>query len=91
MTPAPPGSRVDVAWRIVDREAYIVDVTTGHYFSLNPVGTEIWERLQRGETVTHIAAALGERYHRSSEEVAEDVAAYVAELRQEGLIDRDQT
>ena len=41
--------RPSLTWRVVDREALIVDLDTGDYFSLNPIATDIWERLQAGQ------------------------------------------
>jgi hypothetical protein len=86
-----PGSRavpaVDVVWRIVDGEAFIVDVTTGFYFSLNAVGTAVWTGLERGESPETIAAALARRHGQPLDEVRRDVDDFVAELRAERLLE----
>jgi len=79
--------RPSLTWRVVDGEALIVDLQTGDYFSLNPVATAIWERLQTGQEAPAIAAAIAEDYAMDPAVVAADVAALIAQLRDAGLLE----
>ena len=44
----------DVIERIIDGEAVILDMKTGVYYSLDTVGTEIWNLLDNGATETEL-------------------------------------
>ena len=44
---------------IVDHDgAVILDINRDQFFSLNPIGSYIWERLLKGEDLDQIARAL---------------------------------
>ncbi len=75
----------EVAWEVVDGEAVIVDVTTGDYFSLNAVGTDVWTSLHRGADVPSIVAATVTRYGVDRATVARDVEDLIGELEDIGL------
>jgi hypothetical protein len=71
----------NVVWRVMDGEAFIVDVGTGAYFSLNGVGTEIWMLLQEMRSESEIAQTLSAKYGIDAATAANDVAELAAELR----------
>ena len=77
-----------VQWRIVDGEAVVVDVDSTYYYGLNRTGTFVWSLLadrtmSRDEIVAGVAAEYGKR----PAEVEADVAALLAELAREQLIE----
>ena len=78
--------RPSLTWRVVDREALIVDLQTGDYFSLNPIATDIWERLHVGQEPAEIATDLAAQYAMEADMVAADVGALLAQLRDAGLL-----
>ena len=65
----------------MDEEAFIVDVDTGDYFSLNRVGTDIWMLLQERRSEQEIARTISAKYAVDVETASSDVAALTAELR----------
>jgi hypothetical protein len=85
---APQRSTPAVLCRVVGGEALLLDVRTGDYFSLDPLGTEIWERLHDGEPVEAITASIAERHRVDPEVVLADVEELVAELRDARLWER---
>jgi hypothetical protein len=70
-----------VLCRVVDGEALLLDTRTGDYFSLDPLGTEIWQRMNDGEAVSQIVASIAERHAVDTAQVRADVEELVAELR----------
>ncbi len=38
----------DLAWRVIDGEVVILKIKTTTYYSLDPVGSFVWTRLQSG-------------------------------------------
>lgn len=76
-----------LVWRVVDDEALIVDLDSGGFFSLDPIGTEIWQGLHEGLSVAQIVAAIAAKYGADARTVQQDVAELLEELSREGLVD----
>lgn len=76
----------NLLWRIVDGEALLLDARTGDYFWLDPLGTEIWQRLHRGEAVHQIASTIARRYVVDPTRVRRDVDELIAELHDARLL-----
>ncbi len=74
-------------WRVVDGEALIVDLSSGAFFSLDPVGTEVWIRLKDGWDLPRIVEAIASKYGVDEQTVHGDVADLLDELSREGLMD----
>lgn len=75
-----------VAWRRVEEESVLLNVDTSEYYSLDPVGTQVWERLGKGEDAQRIAAVLAEDYGVAPARAAADVRAFISDLLREKLI-----
>lgn len=76
----------DVAAKVIDGEAIVMNLANGHYYSLDGVGATVWEMLDAGLAVTDIIAALSARYGLADVEVGTAVTALAADLMSEGLI-----
>ena len=79
------GAVPEVLCRVVGGEALLLDTASGHYFSLDPIGTEIWQQLTDGRGVDEIAADVAERHGAEVSRVRRDVLDLIDELRQAGL------
>lgn len=53
---------------------------------LNETGKIIWEGLTAGQSESEIAASLQETYGIEAERAAADVAAFVAQVREQGFL-----
>jgi len=71
---------------VLDREAVLLNLESGVYYTLNPVGTAIWELLNGDRPLEKILAAVCERVDVSESIARRDVAALATQLRREGLI-----
>lgn len=71
--------------RVVDGEALLIDLQTGNYFSLNAVGTRIWENLDGSHTVQEIIRIVSDEYDVDVERAEADVLTLVNDLISEGL------
>jgi|GEM_PF-546225 len=76
----------DIVWSILEGEAVLLDLETGLFFSLNQVGTLIWERCDGKHTFTEICAALCEAFDVAEEIVHDDLTKLIIYLKQERLI-----
>lgn len=80
-TARPAGLNPDILWRVVGDEALLLDTISGNYFSLDPIATEIWVRLVRGESPDGISAVVAERYSIDAGRALGDITDLVADLR----------
>jgi hypothetical protein len=83
-TSARPGA--DVIFRDLEGEAVLLDLASGRYFGLNPVGTRIWVLLDAGSTVDAVVAAIAAEFEADPDEVARDVDELLTELIAKGLV-----
>ncbi len=81
----PTSENPHLVWNTFDREATILDVSSGDYFSLNPVATEIWQALHNGQTPEEIAAQLAQKYEVEPATIRTDIDDLLSELRQTKL------
>lgn len=64
----------------------MMSVARGAYYSLNPVGAAIWQRVERPTAVAELCAALLEEFEVSPEQCQAEVLALLAEMEREGLV-----
>jgi hypothetical protein len=70
----------------IDQETIMVNLETGSYYSLNPVGTYIWSALESGAAVGDLAAGVAQRFAADPAAVEPDVRPFVDRLAEEKLI-----
>jgi hypothetical protein len=78
----------DVVFRDLEGEAVILDLASGRYFGLNPVGTRIWTLLDAGTPIERIIQAVAEEYDADIGQIDRDVKALIENLSSRGLIVR---
>lgn len=70
----------------LDGETVLLNVETGVYFGLDPVGTEIWKVLETGATEEDVVSRLGEIFDVDSDQLREDVREFVSLLEDKQLL-----
>lgn len=74
--------------REIGGEMVLLDLEAGTYFGLNPVGARIWTALgEAPQTQTALTALIAEEFDAEGVVIAEDVAALVADLQANGLVE----
>lgn len=79
----------NVQWTALEGEAVLVDLETGVYFTLNRVGSAIWEQLDGERDLGGVLAALCDRFDATREALAADLRSFIADLERERLIRLD--
>ena len=69
--------------------AVLLDIKQGLCFSMNALGTTIWQMLKSGNSLADIANALEVEFEVPRFQIEADVAAFVGELRKRNLIEAD--
>jgi hypothetical protein len=69
-------------------EAVILNVNSGKYFALDPIGTEVWRCLGTPATVSTVCETLMLSYDVPSDRCLADVSDLITKLYEHGLIER---
>lgn len=77
----------DVLATEVGGEMVMMDVQKGVYFGLDPIGTDIWKRLEESMTVAALAAALVQVYDADIACIEHDVLALLTRMVDQGLLE----
>ena len=84
-----PRRAAGVTYEIIEGQAVVIDPEGRELITLNDVGTMIWENLDGNRGVTELVdELLGNFDGVSHEEFEADVVAYLAELREAGIVER---
>ena len=81
----------DLAWRTVDDELIAIDVRESTYLSANDSGLLMWNALAAGTTKDALTASLVAEYGIDTETASADVDAFLAHLKERGLLDEADT
>ncbi len=79
-----------IADRIVENEAVILNLDNGMYYSLNEIGTRVWQMVDTGKSSADIVKTLLQEYSVKPEILEKDVEAIITELLQEKLIKKSR-
>lgn len=71
---------------IVDNEAVVLNMTSGHYFSIPGSGALIWAGIEHQVPVEDIAAAFATRFDLSIEDALRDVGQFIEQLLGHDLV-----
>jgi hypothetical protein len=73
-------------------EAAILNIKSGVYYGLDPIGAQIWRLMQEPRAVAEIQNAITNEYDVEPNRCAQDVVALLEKLLAEGLIElKDNT
>jgi hypothetical protein len=80
----------DVIWREVDGEVVLLNVGTGQYFGLDPVGSQVWILLQtagpKGASLETLCALVTTRFDVDLPTADRDLTALVNDLLAQQLL-----
>ena len=77
----------NVVKEVVDDRAFLLDDRGVEMIVLNPVGTLVWDALDKPRDATAIATSLVDRFvDVTLEQLEQDVEAFLEELREAGLV-----
>lgn len=73
-------------FRELDGEAVILDLDSGRYFGLDPVGTRTWQLMASGASLRGVHSALAAEFDAAPDVIAADLLAFAGELAARGLV-----
>jgi hypothetical protein len=75
-----------VVAEVIDGEAVIMNLATGHYFSTQNVGSFIWRGVERGASRPAIVAAVSAHYGIDPDTASAAVGSFLDELIRKDLV-----
>jgi hypothetical protein len=80
-------SRVDdIVASDIDDEKVMMSVEKGRYYALDPVGSRVWELIEKPIKVSGLIEALLSNYDVDRKTCEHDVLAFLEDLRGDGLV-----
>jgi hypothetical protein len=76
----------ELSWRRIDGEIVVLDGVGSVYYALNETGAALWDMLEDGATRADLVSALCEGRSLSPAQSGSDVDAFLASLREQGLL-----
>lgn len=76
----------DVVFRELDGEAVLLNLESGIYFGLDPVGTRIWQLVEEHQTLRRVLDALQAEYEAPAADLESDLVRFVDQLHGKGLL-----
>ena len=72
--------------RTVGNETVILDLASGTYYGLDPVGARMWQLMTEGQTLAQLCTQMLDEYEVSQEDIERDVLALVQTLLDKQLV-----
>ena len=72
--------------RVVGDETVILDLETGTYFGLDPVGARMWALMSQGKSLSDVVETLLTEFDVTRETVRQDLIQLVATLKEHKLL-----
>lgn len=72
--------------RTVGDETVILDLASGTYYGLDPVGARMWQLMAEGRTLGAVCEVMLDEYEVTREALEGDILRLTEELRAKGLV-----
>lgn len=76
----------EVVFEVLEGEAVVLNLETGIYFTLNPVGTRIWQLIEEHGDLAKVRESMISEYEVGEEALDRDIEALMRELVEKGLV-----
>lgn len=80
-----------LAWRIIEDEAFVLDVERRRVHRFNPVGALIWQELDQGKSEAEIVETVMDLYDVDRQTVEKDVKNFIEKIIEAGLLVAEET
>ncbi len=81
-----PARNERTAFRTIQGEAVILNLDNGFYYSLNEVGSKVWDLCDGSKKVADIAAAVRKEFDVHEDTAEKDILELLDDLVKEGLV-----
>lgn len=79
----------NISWKKLQDKVVAVNLTTGTYYTMNAVASDIWKLLADGRATAEIADALAADYDAEAATILADVESQLDYWKKEGLLSEE--
>jgi hypothetical protein len=79
--------REEIAWREIDGEIVLLDLTGSAYYTVSRSGLVLWPAVVEGSTAAELTDRLAQSFSLDRETAARDVGEFLQALANEGLLE----
>lgn len=72
----------------VDGEVVLMSIENGCYFGLDPIGSEIWRRLDEAKSAEALTAELKDHFEGDPDAIERETLAFLGELADNALVEK---
>jgi hypothetical protein len=76
----------DIVASDIDDEKVMMSIEKGRYYSLDPVGSRVWELIEKPVKVSELIDALLLKYDVDRATCEQDVLAFLEDLNKDGIL-----
>ena len=76
----------DVLFQELNEEAVLLNLKTGEYFGLDPLGVRIWQLLATHELLSDVASVVVAEYDVTTDRCATDLLVLIGEMERQSLV-----
>lgn len=76
----------DILFREIEGEAVLLNIRTGVYFGMNPVGTGIWRIMEKKKNLEDVLESMLENFEIDRKTCEQDLAEFVGRLEKNDLV-----
>ncbi|OGS22106.1 MAG: hypothetical protein A3J83_03800 [Elusimicrobia bacterium RIFOXYA2_FULL_40_6] len=76
----------EIIWRKTDEEIVLLNKTSGWYYSLDKIGSEIWLMLNQNKSLEKIAASIAKKYGITQQKALKDTNDLIKNLKKEKIL-----
>lgn len=76
----------DVAAKVIDGEAVVINLASGMYYNLNGTGSIVWELIGENCSLAEAADAVAKRFKVPFETAVADISSFLDDLLKERLV-----
>lgn len=77
----------EVLHRVLEGEALLVDLASGRFFGLDPVGTFVWEGIEEEVPVADLVERVTAEFRVDAGRAERDLLALLGDLARRGLVE----
>ena len=77
-----------VVWRNINGEIIVLNLNSGHHYTLNKLGSKIWLLLEKKKSIEEIIQQAFHEFDMSLNQVRDDVVNFLNNLNQENLVQK---
>lgn len=80
----------DVHSTVLEGESVLLNLSTGRYYTLNAVGSIVWDQCTGERSLADILTVICDRFNVTTQQVEDDLVDLVAQLTEEKLIQTER-